>query len=128
MQDTFQAPQGPGMTFWIIWCAVIVIEIAAMWKVFTKAGQPGWAAIIPIYNGIVILQIAGKPIWWILLYLIPLVNIIVAIIVLHSFSRNFGKGVGFTLGLIFLGFIFFPILAWGDAEYLGPNAGTPGPA
>ncbi len=128
MQDTFQAPQGPGMMFWIIWCAVIVIEIAAMWKVFTKAGQPGWAAIIPIYNGIVILQIAGKPIWWILLYLIPIVNIIIAIIVLHSFARNFSKGVGFMLGLIFLGFIFFPILAWGDAEYLGPEGGTPSPA
>lgn len=103
--------------FWIVWLAVIVFVIAAWWKVFTKAGKPGWAAIVPIYNLIVILEIAGKPLWWILLMLIPLVNIIVGIIVYVAFARNFGKGVGFALGLIFLGFIFFPILAWGDAVY-----------
>lgn len=131
MQDTFSTPSDGlgsfGATFWIVWCAVIVFEIAAMWKVFTKAGQPGWAAIIPIYNVIVLLQIAGKPIWWILLCLIPLVNIVVAIMMWHAISTNFGKGVGFTLGLIFLGFIFIPILAWSDAQYLGPTAGTPVP-
>ncbi len=114
--------------FWVIWCIIIVIEIAAMWKVFEKAGQPGWAAIIPIYNVIVLLQIAGKPIWWILLYFIPLVGLIIAIIVIHNISVNFGKGVGFTLGLIFLSPIFFPILAWGDAQYRPPGAGMPGPA
>jgi hypothetical protein len=119
---------GPGTMFWVIWCVVIIFYIAAMWKVFTKAGQPGWAAIVPIYNGIVMLQIAGKPIWWILLYFIPIVNIVISIIVLHSISKNFGHGVGFTLGLIFLGFIFIPILAWGESEYLGPNAGNPAPA
>ncbi|HZE94451.1 MAG TPA: DUF5684 domain-containing protein [Gemmatimonadales bacterium] len=109
-------------------CGLIILEIAAMWKVFEKAGQPGWAAIIPIYNLIVLIQIAGKPIWWILLYFIPIVSLIVGIIVLHNISVNFGKGVGFTLGLIFLSPIFFPILAWGDAEYRGPTAGTPVPA
>jgi hypothetical protein len=105
----------------------MVVYIAAMWRIFTKAGQPGWASIVPIYNAIVMLQIAGKPVWWILLYLIPVVNIVVAIIVLHNISLNFGKGVGFTLGLLFLGFIFIPLLAWGDAEYRGPTAGTPVP-
>ena len=113
---------------WVVICAVAIFEIASIWRVFTKAGQPGWAAIIPIYNGIVMLQIAGKPIWWILLYLIPLVNIVISVIVTHNLSKNFGHGVGFTLGLIFLSGIFFPILAWGDSEYLGPNAGTPVPA
>jgi len=127
VQETYST-NGPGTMFWIILCVLIVIEVAAMWKVFTKAGQPGWAAIVPIYNAIVILQIAGKPIWWILLYFIPLVSLVIAIIVLHNFSKNFGQGVGFTLGLIFLPFIFFPILAWGDAEYLGPDGGTPAPA
>jgi len=119
---------GPGTMFWVIWCIIIVIEIAAMWKVFQKAGQPGWAAIIPIYNVIVLLQIAGKPIWWILLYFIPLVGLIIAIIVIHNISVNFGKGVGFTLGLIFLSPIFFPILAWGDAQYRPPAPGMSGPA
>ncbi len=129
MQDTFPtSTQGPGPVFWIVMCALIVLEIAAMWKVFEKAGQPGWAAIIPIYNVIVLIQIAGKPVWWILLYLIPVVSFIIAIIVLHNISVNFGKGVGFTLGLLFLSPIFFPILAWGDAEYRGPAAGSPGPA
>lgn len=127
MQDTFPSQSGPGATFWIVWCAVMVFYIAAMWKVYTKAGQPGWAAIIPIYNLIVLLQIAGKPVWWVLLMLIPVVNIVFAIMVWHAVSTNFGKGVGFTLGLIFLSFIFIPILAWGDAQYLGPNAGSPVP-
>ena len=127
MQDTYST-NGPGTMFWVIWCVVIIFYIAAMWKVFTKAGQPGWASIVPIYNGIVMLQIAGKPIWWILLYFIPLVNIVISIIVLNNISKNFGHGVGFTLGLIFLGFIFIPILAWGDSQYLGPNAGNPAPA
>ena len=128
MDDSFAQPGfGFGTTFWIVWCAVVVVEIAAFWKVFTKAGQPGWASIIPIYNLVVLLQIAGKPIWWILLMLIPVVNIVVAIMVWHAVSTNFGKGVGFTLGLVFLCFIFIPILAWSDAQYLGPSAGTPVP-
>lgn len=120
MQDTLYATEGPGPVFWIVWCVVVIFEIAAIWKVFVKAGKPGWASIIPIYNGIVILQIAGRPVWWFLLYFIPLVNIIIAIIVMIDFAKSFGKGVGFALGLIFLPIIFFPILAWGDAQYQGP--------
>jgi hypothetical protein len=100
-----------------VWLVIAVVVIAAVWKVFTKAGQPGWAAIVPIYNLIVFLQIAGKPVWWILLLLIPVVNIVVFILIYAGFARNFGKGVGFMLGLIFLSPIFFPILAWGDASY-----------
>jgi len=126
VQDTY-ATNGLSPTFWIVWCVVVIIEIAAMWKVFEKAGKPGWATLIPIYNGIVLIQIAGKPAWWFLLYLIPVVNIVIAVIVMHNLAKNFGKGVGFTLGLIFLGFIFFPILAWGDAQYQ-PALGTQPPA
>jgi hypothetical protein len=126
VQDSF-ATTGFSTTTWLILCAVIIFEVASMWKVFTKAGQPGWASLIPIYNGIVMLQIAGKPVWWILLYFIPLVNIVVACIVMHNISKNFGHGTGFTLGLIFLGGIFIPILAWGDSEYQQPTAGTPVP-
>jgi hypothetical protein len=118
---------GLGATFWIVWLAVVVFYIASMWKIYTKAGKPGWAAIIPIYNLVVLHQIVGKPVWWVLLYLIPVVNIVIAIIVTHATSLSFGKGVGFTLGLIFLGFIFYPVLAWSDAQYLGPTAGTPVP-
>jgi len=91
--------------------------IASMWKIFTKAGKPGWAAIIPIYNLIVLLEIAGKPLWWFILMLIPFVNIVVFIMVLVSIARNFGKGVGFAIGMLLLPFIFYPMLGFGDARY-----------
>ncbi len=129
MQDTFSTPvEGPGPVFWIVCAVLVVFEIASLWKVFEKAGQPGWACIIPIYNIVVLCQIAGKPAWWVLLYLIPLVNIVISIMVKHNISKNFGHDVGFTLGLVFLAFIFYPILAWGESEYLGPSGGTPAPA
>lgn len=99
--------------------AIIVAIIAGFWKVFAKAGKPGWAAIIPIYNIIVLLEIAGKPLWWILLFLIPIVNLIMAILVGIAVARNFGKSDGFGIGLALLGFIFYPILGFGSAQYQG---------
>jgi hypothetical protein len=103
----------------IINLVLILFFVVVFWKIFTKAGQPGWAAIVPIYNIIVLLQIAGKPVWWIILLLIPLVNIIIMILVIAGLAKNFGKGTGFTVGLILLGIIFYPILAFGSAEYQG---------
>lgn len=96
---------------------IAVLVIASMWKVFEKAGQPGWAAIVPIYNFVVLLQIVKKPVWWVVLLLIPIVNIIIGIMVMVEVAKVFGKDVGFALGLIFLGFIFWPILGFGDAQY-----------
>lgn len=84
-----------------------------------KAGKPGWAAIIPIYNIIVLLQIADKPLWWIILFLIPLVNLIMAILVSIAVAEKFGKGAGFGVGLALLGLFFYPILGFGDAQYQG---------
>jgi hypothetical protein len=107
------------LLFLAIELVIIVAIIAGFWKVFVKAGKPGWAAIIPIYNVIVLLQIAGKPLWWIILFLIPLVNIIMSIFVGIAVSRKFGKGDGFGVGLGLLGFIFYPILGFGDAQYQG---------
>ncbi len=101
----------------LVWLAIVVLAIVGVWKVFTKAGKPGWGAIIPIYNLILLLEIAGRPIWWIILFFIPLVNIVVGIIVPIDVARNFGKGTGFGLGLAFLGFIFYPILGFSDARY-----------
>jgi hypothetical protein len=123
VQDTYTM-NGPGPLFWVICIGFAVLQIAAMWKTFVKAGKPGWASIIPIYNTIVILEIAGRPLWWFLLFLIPIVNIIIAFIVMIDFAESFGKGFGFALGLIFLPFIFFPILAWGDAQYQGPRSSS----
>ncbi len=113
---------GSGL-FVVLYIAIIVLEIAGIWKIFTKAGQPGWAAIIPIYNLIIWLKIAGRPVWWLVLFLIPFVNVIAGIILLIDIARSFGKGGGFVVGMIFLSFIFFPILGFGDARYLGPSAG-----
>ena len=108
---------------------VALLMIVAMWKVFTKAGQPGWASIIPIYNIYIWCKIVGRPWWWILLMLIPFVNFIVAIILCIDLAKSFGKGVGFGIGLALLGIIFFPILGFGSAQYQGPAAGglTPAP-
>jgi len=108
-----------GFGFVMVWLALMILMIVSMWIVFTKAGQPGWAILIPIYNGIVYLRVAGKPWWWLLLFLIPLANIVIGIIVTIDFAKKFGKGAGFGLGLAFLGFIFYPILAWSDAQYQG---------
>lgn len=107
----------------LIFLAICILMLASMWIIFKKAGKPGWAAIVPIYNAIVMLKIAQKPTWWILLYLIPFVNIIISIVVIYSVALAFGKGGGFTLGLIFLPLIFYPILAFGDSAYL-PGAQT----
>jgi hypothetical protein len=101
----------------IIGLLIAVIVIASMWKIFTKAGEPGWAAIIPIYNLIVLLKIAGRPLWWILLLLIPFVNLIVVILVYIDLARKFGKGAGYGIGLALLGPIFLPMLAFSDAQY-----------
>jgi hypothetical protein len=106
----------------IVGLLVGILVIAGMWKVFTKAGKPGWAAIIPIYNMIVLLQIAGKPLWWLLLFFIPVVNIVIAAMVMINVAKAFGKGTGFALGLLFLSPIFIPILGFGDAKYIGTPA------
>ncbi len=101
----------------ILILAVVVTVLAGMWKTFEKAGQPGWGCLIPIYNAYLILQIAGRPGWWLLLLFIPFVNFITGIVVAVDVARNFGKGVGFAIGLMLLGFIFYPILGFGDAVY-----------
>ena len=109
--------EGPPMIFVLIYLALIVVSVAGLWTTFTKAGEPGWASIIPIYNAIVLLRIAGKELWWIILLLIPCVNFVVSIIVSIDVAKNFGKGAGFGIGLAFLPFIFYPILGFGDARY-----------
>ena len=100
--------------------AVAIFLIAAQWKVFVKAGQPGWAAIIPIYNIYVMTKIAGKPGIWTLLCLIPLVNIIFVVWLYNMISKSFGHDEGFTVGLVLLGMIFWPILGFGSSKYMGP--------
>jgi len=108
---------------YFIFILVIAIAVTAgMWKTFEKAGKPGWAAIIPIYNLIILLEIIGKPMIWILWMLIPCVNIVFGIWATNLLSKSFGKSEGFTVGLVIFPYIFWPILGFSDAKYLGPSA------
>lgn len=128
--DTTSSSAGISPVVIIVYLAILALVIAGMWKIFTKAKQPGWASIVPIYNTYVLLKIVGRPWWWLLLMLIPLVNLVVAIMVYNDLSKSFGKGVGMTLLLLFLPFIGAPMLGFGDAQYKGPSAndGTPAAA
>ena len=112
---------GIGAGMMILYFVVLIFMLIVWWKIFTKAGKPGWGVIIPIYNIILMLEIAGRPGWWFLLMLIPGVNFVISIIVILDFAKAFGKGTGFGLGMLFLGIIFYPILAFGDAQYVGSN-------
>lgn len=101
---------------------VAAIMIIAHWKIYEKAGKPGWAAIIPIYNLIILLEIVGKPLWWIILFFIPCVNIVFLVWVTNLLSKSFGQSEGFTVGLLLLSVVFYPILGFGNYKYLGPSA------
>ena len=96
---------------------LLAVVMVGLWKLFEKSGKPGWAAIIPIYNTCMLIDIAGKPIWWILLMFIPFVNLVVGILVMIGLAQNFGRGTGTVLGLIFLPMLFLLILGFGSAEY-----------
>lgn len=101
----------------IIYLAILVVVIAGVWKAFEKAGAPGWAAIIPIYNYYVMVKMAGKEGWWVILLFIPLVNLVVVFIVMIEIAKNFGKSTGFGVGMVLLSVVFWPILGFGDAEW-----------
>lgn len=113
-----------GLVGGLLYLVLIVVLVAAMWKIFTKAGKPGWASIVPFYNIIVLLEIVGRPLWWIVMLLIPLVNLVFVFIIAIDLAKSFGKGTGFAMGLIFLSPIFYPILGFGSARYQGPAAAT----
>lgn len=102
--------------------AITILIIAGIWKVFTKAGEPGWASIIPIYNVFVLLKIVGRPAWWLILFLIPFVNFVIWIVVSVDVAKSFGKGIGFAIGLMVLPMFFYPALGFGSATYQGPSA------
>jgi hypothetical protein len=100
----------------------LLLTVIGFWRIFTKAGQPGWASLIPIYNLIVLIQIVGKPIWWFILLLVPCVNFIFLIWLYNLLGKSFGKGVGFTIGLLLLSPIFIIILGFDNSRYIGPAA------
>lgn len=104
----------------VVYLLIAVLAIVGMWKVFTKAGEEGWKSIIPIYNLLVLLKIAGRPLWWVVLMIIPCVGIVVFVIVGIDLARSFGKADGFGWGLGLLPMIFYPILGFGPDAYQGP--------
>ena len=119
---SYGSSHGVGVVPIIVGVAFWLLMVASMWRVFAKAGQPGWAAIIPIYNVIVLLQIAQKPVWWLVLFFVPIVSIVVPFLVAIGVANSFGKGAGFGIGLVLLAPIFGPILAFGSAQYVGAPA------
>lgn len=106
----------------LVWLAILIAVIAGTWKTFEKAGEPGWAAIVPIYNVYVMIKIGGNPWWYLLLMLVPLVNIFVQAKVSIDLAKTFDQGIGFGLGLWILPFVFFPILGFGEYQHVGAPA------
>jgi hypothetical protein len=119
-----QLPPGFPFAFFTVFLSIGLIfgvwSIVCTWIIYRKAGKEGWESIVPFYNIYVLLKIVGKPGWWLILYFIPLVNFIYFIWTLNMLSKSFGKDSGFTVGLLFVGFIFRALLAFGDAIYQGP--------
>ncbi len=111
--------------FVVIYVAFIVFYVIAGWKVFVKAGEPGWGVFVPFYNLYLICKIAGRPEWWLILFFVPFVNIVIGLIIAMDIAKAFSKSSGFGIGLWLLSFIFVPILGYGSAQYTGPNTLRP---
>jgi len=110
-----------GGTFLLIGLLIFLVVAAGMWKMFEKAGEPGWAALVPIYNLFVLVKIAGKEVWWVVLMLLPCVNFVAFVMVGIDIARKFGKDTLYGVGLGLLPFIFYPMLGFGAAQY-NPSA------
>ncbi|HEY0581217.1 MAG TPA: DUF5684 domain-containing protein [Chloroflexota bacterium] len=99
-----------------------VVLIVASWRIFAKAGRPGWMSLIPIYNVVQMLHITGRSGWWLLGMFVPFLNLFVAIRLVFDLAASFGRGVGFGFGLLFLSPVFLPLLGFGNAQYVGRRA------
>lgn len=119
------------MVYLVIILAIAVVQIIAMWKIFTKAGEKGWKAIVPIYNFVILFKISGLSPWLIFVYfaaIIPFVGWIAPIalnaVLSYKLAKSFGKDGGWAVGLYFLAPIFYMILGFGHSEYVGPAGET----
>ena len=106
----------------VVWLVVVVVLLAAYWRIFAKAGRPGWASLIPIYNVVTLLHITGRSGWWVVGMCVPLLNIFVAIRLVFELAGAFGRGIGFGFGLLLLSPIFVPVLGFGDSRYVGRSS------
>jgi len=115
------AAAGVAVVIYLIYLALAVLAVVGLWKIFVKAGQKGWYALIPILNWYVIIKLVGREGWWLILLFIPCVNFVVLVILSIDLAKAFGKELGYGLGLAFLSFIFYPLLGFSDAQYRGPQ-------
>lgn len=106
----------------VLYLAILLLVIVGYWKMYTKAGQPGWAVIVPIYNLYILCKIVGRPGWWVILLLIPYLNFIFFVIIMLDLAKSFGRGIGFAVGLILINVVFALMLGFGKSEYIGPAA------
>ena len=128
LTDAEAAAAAAAVVFFLIAGLVgYVVGALGLMGVFRKAGQPGWAAFVPVYNAIVLLQLVGRPLWWFLLLLVPGVNVVVGIVLMNDLATSFGKGTGFTVGLVLLSLIFVYVLWLGPSTYRGPAAASSAP-
>lgn len=121
-----------GGAFLFVWLVLAVVVVVSMWKIFEKAGRPGWVSLVPIYNTWVLAEVVGKPGWWALILLaagIPVVGwiaaLVVSIILSIELAKSFGKEPAYAALLILLPVVGYPMLAFGDAKYVGAG-GKPG--
>ena len=103
--------------YWVLYVIWIALVIVGGWKMFVKAGKPGWGIIIPFYNTYLLCKIAGRPGWWLILFFIPIVNIIIALIVALGISENFGHGAGYGILLWLFAPIMLLVLGFGTDQY-----------
>ena len=106
----------PSPVVTLVYLLFLILMVASLWKVFSKAGQPGWASIVPIFNLYILCKVARMSGWWVVALIIPLVNFLALIPISINVAKRFGKGAGFGIGLWLLPFIFYPILGFGDAQ------------
>ncbi|MEZ3172546.1 DUF5684 domain-containing protein [Halorubrum sp. RMP-47] len=103
-----------------------ILIFAGFWKMFEKAGKPGWAGIIPIYNLYVLVKISGNAWYWFALFFVPVINFFATLKVSIDIAGKFNKGILFGLGLTFLSFIFYPLLGFGGYQYNDATTSTGG--
>lgn len=114
---------GVMIAVYVVIMILTVILIISQWKLFAKAGKPGWASIVPIYNFIVMLEIVGRPVWWVALLFVPFVNIVIEIMLILDLAKAYGKSSGYGVLMLLFPYIMFPVLAFSkDTKYVGPVA------
>ena len=108
---------------WVALALLMAFMLFVMWRIYARAGQPGWTVLVPFYNTYVLLKIVNRPGWWLALYFIPIVNFVVNIIVYYDLAKAFGRGRGTLLLMVFIPFVGFPVVSFSQGPYKKPVRG-----